>query len=118
MDQVAIVIPRPEVLENANFTAKVYFRDQASNAADHPDTVHFRIDDLTNCRVVQDWAAVDIGATDTSCDIALASSYNALYNSHSPVQRMQLTVAGNKDGTFAASSQVQWWVKNRNLMPP
>lgn len=114
MDKVSIVIPHPTVSDGDSFTAKFYFRDQASGVASAPDTIHWRVDCLTNCQVVQDWTALTAGE---SYSLTIASAVNALINSFNQNETRQITVVGNKDGVYQSSAVRRWTVKNRNLVP-
>ena len=113
-DQALLYIPVDKVPEGANFTATVQFKDASSGVASAPATVHFRIDCLTTNAKVLDWTAVTAG---DSVSISIASSYSAILSSSNAEERKQLTVAGDKAGTFECIDQKTWIVRNDNIIP-
>lgn len=108
-DQIAIQIPRPAVREGSAFTATAYFRTRATQAADAPSSIKYRLDNLTTCETVLDWTTVAAAA---NVSIAITATQNAIRSNCNRSERMQLTVASNPDTSTQVRETVEWDVTN------
>jgi len=100
---------RDVVQEASSCTFRVRFY-----AEDHgevtPDTVQWRLRDVTNCRVLQDWTSITAAA---SIDIAIDASLNEIYNSRSCGDQVHvLSVQANAGQTNQFSDETRYVVRN------
>lgn len=108
-DLIAIQIPRPRVREGSAFTATVYFRDRATKAADAPDAIKYRIDNLTTGEAVQDWTSVSPAA---NVSISITAIHNAIRAQCNRSEKVQLTVAADPDTSGQVRESIAWEVQN------
>ena len=104
-DQIAIQIPRPSFREGSAFTATAYFRNRATQAADAPSSIKYRLDNLTTCETVLDWTTVSPAA---NVSIDITATQNAIRARCTTTERMQLTIASNPDAATQVRESVEW----------
>lgn len=99
MDQVSIVLPRPIFREDSAFSATVYFRDRATQAASVPTNIKYRLDCLTTGYAILDWTTVSAASSAT---ISVTAAQNAILDESNSYENKRLTVAGD----YGLSTQV------------
>jgi hypothetical protein len=84
------------------------FYDPSDNAIT-PTTVHYRLRDLTNCRLIRDWTAVTAAQT---VEIPITATENAIYSACTGQQENCLTVMANKDTALQRAVEERYVIRN------
>lgn len=108
-DMIAIQIPKTVWKEKSAFIATAYFRLRSTAAAVTPTTVHYRIDDLTTGKELQDWTSV---STASNVSIAITSTFNAIQDDTSHRERKQLTIKADDALDTQHIETIEWFVTN------
>ena len=109
MDQVTVKIPRPMVKEGSAFTAVAYFRDRATQAAEAPTTIHYRIDNLSTGTALTALTSVSAAA---SANISVTATDNAIQDDTNDYETLQLTVVANSGLSTQVRETAIWQVEN------
>jgi len=109
VDQIAIQIPKSVWKESSAFTATAYFRLRSTAAAVTPTTVHYRVDDLTTGKELQDWTSV---STASNVSIAITSTFNDIQDDTSHRETKQLTIKADDGLATEHLETIQWQITN------
>jgi len=107
-DQVEIGIPQTIVPERTTFTATVYTRGAGEGVT--PTTMHYRVDCLSNKRVLREWTAVSTPAE--SNEIVISSSDNQILYNRFLYETKQLTVKVDTDLPSQVIKRIEYRVTN------
>ncbi len=105
MPNTFIKFPDPYHKERSSITIAANFRN-ASDAAEAPTTVHYRIDNLSTGDNIVAWASVSASA---SVSITVKAGENIIKNEGNRRERYQITVAADKD-TDDETRDVAFWI--------
>ena len=105
---VFIKITDTNIKERNSIPVTAYFRN-ASNAAEAPTTVHYRIDDITTATKVTDWTSVSAAASVT---ITVKSDENRIIAQGDARERRQITISADKDTTTETRDTAEWFIEN------
>ena len=108
-DQIAIQLPRTKWNEGSAFTLTAYFRDRATNAADTPTTIHYRLDCLTTGTELADWTSVSAAG---NISLSITGTHNAIQSDANRYETKQLTLMADKDLSTQYRESVTWRVSN------
>ncbi len=99
---------RDVVNEASSCSLRVRFYDE-DGAAKIPTTVHWRIRDLTNCRVIQDWTQVTTGS---SVDLEITATMNAISGGCHAYQEHVVSVQADQGLETQFSDEQRYVVAN------
>lgn len=91
-DQIAFSLPKDRVKEESQLIVTAYFRDRATQAADTPTNVYYRLDCLSTGIAILDWTSISTAA---SVSITITPTQNEIQRTHNYQERKQLTVAAD-----------------------
>ena len=95
--------------EASTCTVRARFYDPASVAVT-PTTARWRLRDVTNGRVLQDWT--DVAVTNVYADITVPAQLNVIQNDRVRYQEHALSVQANVGDTEQYTDEVRYKVKN------
>ena len=105
---IYLKLPDPTYNERSAFTTTAYYRN-ASDAADTPTTIHYRVDDLTTNTVITNWTSATPGV---SVDITITPTENRMISNRNKWERRQITVSADKGLSTETRDIVQYKVLN------
>lgn len=91
-DQIVFYQRKDHVREKSQHVLNVTFRDRATVLNVTPTNVHYRIDDLTNCRTILDWTTV---SPDDEITLTITPTQNELQCQGNREEKRQVTVAAD-----------------------
>lgn len=97
------------VNEASTCTVRARFYSPA-NVPVQPTTARWRLVDVTNNRVLQDWDTIDV--TDVYADVIVPASLNVIYSDRVRYQEHALSVQANVGDTEQYTDEVRYKVKN------
>lgn len=96
------------VNERSRLQITMQFQD-AAWALQVPTNIRYRIDDLTNCQVIQDW--IDVTPA-SSVTVIVTPTQNAIIASCNRTERKELTVEANYGLDTQFTDTFDWQVRN------
>lgn len=99
---------RLTVNEKSTCTVRVRFYDEDGRPV-VPDTVQYRLRDLTSCRVITDWSNL---TPDTEIDIVVPASSNIIHCRGDRQQENALSVQANFDSDAEFSDEIRYVIQN------
>ncbi len=108
-DQIEIVLPKTNVLEESTFSLTAFSRTRATKSASIPTTLRYRLDCLKTGREILDWTSVSPAANVT---IVITATNNQILDDANMTERKQIIVQADAGLSTQVNGKSFWIVKN------